>query len=131
MPSRVAVYCRISSDPRDTGLGVERQRRECTKIAEARGWTVVQTHTDNDVSAYSGKRRPAYHRLLEAVQTRSVDVIVAWHPDRLHRSPLELEEFIALIDRAGVTVQTVTAGQWDLSTASGRLSARQLGSVAR
>jgi hypothetical protein len=44
---------------------------------------------------------------------------------------LELEEFIVAVEKGGVGVQTVTAGQWDLSTATGRFFARQLGGVAR
>jgi site-specific DNA recombinase len=92
---------------------------------------VVATHVDNDVSAYSGKRRPGYLALLEAIEAGRVDVVVAWHPDRLHRSPLELEGFIAAVEKADVAVYTVTAGQWDLSTATGRFFARQLGGVAR
>lgn len=131
MSSRAAIYCRISSDPRDTGLGVDRQRQECRDLAAARGWDVVRVHVDNDVSAFSGKRRPGYERLLADVSDGAVDVVLAWHPDRLHRSPLELEEFIVAVEKRGVGVQTVTAGQWDLSTATGRFFARQLGGVAR
>ena len=131
MSSRAAIYCRISSDPRDTGLGVDRQRQECRDLAAARGWDVVRVHVDNDVSAFSGKRRPGYERLLADVSAGAVDVVLAWHPDRLHRSPVELEEFIVAVEKRGVGVQTVTAGQWDLSTATGRFFARQLGGVAR
>src|SRR5687768_10861256 len=111
MLSRAAIYCRISSDPRDTGLGVERQRQECHELAAARGWEVVRTIVGNDVSAYSGKRRQGYEQLLADVEAGAVDVVVAWHPDRLHRSPLELEGFIGAVEKAGVEVQTVTAGQ--------------------
>ena len=89
------------------------------------------TFVDNDVSAYSGKPRPQYAALMQAVAAGEVDVIVAWDPDRLHRSPAELEDFIAAVERAGVGVVTVQAGQWDLSTASGKLVARMLGSIAR
>ncbi len=131
MSSRAAIYCRITSDPRDTGLGVDRQRQECRDLAAARGWDIVRVYVDNDVSAFSGKRRPGYERLLADVSAGAVDVVLAWHPDRLHRSPLELEEFIVAVEKGGVGVQTVTAGQWDLSTATGRFFARQLGGVAR
>jgi len=128
---RAAIYCRISSDPRDTGLGVDRQQQECLALAAARGWSVVRTHVDNDVSAYSGKRRPGYQSLMADLAGGAVDVVVAWHPDRLHRSPLELEGFIALVEKTGAEVATVTAGNWDLATATGRFFARQLGGVAR
>ena len=59
------------------------------------------------------------------------DAIVAWHPDRLHRSPRELEDFIDLVEASGVAVATVQAGEYDLNTASGRMTARVVGAVAR
>src|SRR4051812_50070182 len=68
---------------------------------------------------------------MQAVQAGAVDVVVAWDPDRLHRSPAELEAFITAVERAGVDVVTVQAGQWGLSTAAGKLVARMLGSIAR
>ena len=69
--------------------------------------------------------------MLDLVRARGCSAIVAWAPDRLHRSPRELEDFIDLLDRYGVAVETVQSGHWDLSTPGGRLVARQLGSVAR
>ncbi|MGK5169016.1 recombinase family protein [Geodermatophilus sp. CPCC 205761] len=128
---RAAVYCRISDDRRGLGLGVDRQRQDCHDLARRHGWEVVGTYVDNDVSAYSGKPRPQYAQLMGAVQGGQVDVVLAWDPDRLHRSPAELETFIAAVERAGVDVVTVQAGEWDLSTANGRLTARLLGSIAR
>ncbi|SFU07178.1 Recombinase [Geodermatophilus amargosae] len=104
---------------------------DCADVVARHGWRLVGTYVDNDVSAYSGKPRPQYTALMEAVGTGQVDVIVAWDPDRLHRSPAELERFITVVERAGTDVTTVQAGQWDLSTASGKLIARMLGSIAR
>jgi DNA invertase Pin-like site-specific DNA recombinase len=127
----VAVYCRISDDRRGLGLGVERQREDCLDLARRSGWRVTGTYIDNDISAYSGKPRPQYAALMQAVQVGDVDVVLAWDPDRLHRSPAELEGFIVAVERAGVDVVTVQAGQWDLSTASGKLVARMLGNIAR
>lgn len=131
MTMTVATYCRISDDRTGQGLGVERQRADCVALAASRGWTLGPTYVDNDVSAYSGKARPQYAALLAAVRSGEVGGIIAWHPDRLHRSPKELEEFITLVESKKVVIETVQAGQWDLSTPSGRLVARQLGSVAR
>src|SRR3954452_24822556 len=128
---RAATYCRISDDRRGLGLGVARQQQDCLELAGRHGWQVTVTFVDNDVSAYSGKPRPQYDQLMRAVHGGEVDVVVAWDPDRLHRSPAELEAFIAAVERAGVGVVTVQAGRWDLSTASGKLVARMLGSIAR
>lgn len=57
--------------------------------------------------------------------------MVAWHPDRLTRHPRELEDLIDAIETGHVQVETVRAGRWDLSTRSGRTTARLIGTVAR
>src|SRR5690606_22118105 len=80
---------------------------------------------------YSGKPRPGYLALLDAVRAGTVDAVVAWAPDRLHRSPRELEDFIDLIERTGLALQTVQSGEWNLSTSDGRMAARVVGAVAR
>lgn len=131
MSLRAATYCRISSDPTGRAAGVQRQREDCEALIRQRGWEHVTAYVDNDVSAYSGKPRPQYAALLAAVRAGRIDVIVAWHPDRLHRSPRELEDFIPLLEKHGTAVETVQAGHYDLSTPSGRMIARQLGAVAR
>ena len=128
---RAGLYCRISNDRGGAGLGVERQRKDCVTLAAALGWLVVDTYTDNDVSAYSGRRRPEYERLLADVITGRIEAVVTWHLDRLNRSPVELERLIPLLEQRAVTVQTVTAGVIDIGTPSGRAVARTLGAWAR
>lgn len=127
----VAIYARISRDDTGDELGVERQRQDCEAICDRRGWTLRHRYVDNDVSAYSGRARPAYQQMLQDVSSGRINAVVAWAPERLHRSPRELEDFLELIDRTGTTVETVKAGAWDVSTSHGRLVARMLGAVSR
>ncbi|MFE4077973.1 recombinase family protein [Paenarthrobacter sp. YIM B13468] len=128
---RAAIYARISEDKTGAGLGVQRQLEDCQALAASQGWTVAKVFTDNDISAYSGKKRPGYREMLSAMESGDVDVVLAWHTDRLHRSPLELEEYISLSEKHGVTTRTVQAGELDLSTATGRMTARIHGAVSR
>lgn len=128
---QAVAYVRISRDREGAGLGVERQRADCAQLAEKLGWTIVGTYTDNDISAYSGTRRPAYEQMCADLDKGKAQAIVVWHTDRLHRRPIELETFIDLCDRRGIQVQTVKAGTVDLSTASGKMVARMLGAAAR
>lgn len=129
--TRAVIYVRISKDREGAGLGVDRQREDCVALAERMGWLVVGTYTDNDISAYSGKLRPGYTSMMKSLEQGDADAIIAWHTDRLHRSPRELESFIDLCERQGLSVQTVRAGVIDLSNASGRMVARMLGAAAR
>ncbi|WP_455834790.1 recombinase family protein [Pseudarthrobacter siccitolerans] len=131
MTTRAAIYCRISKDREGAGLGVQRQEQDCREVAARLGWHVAHVFVDNDISAYSGKVRPQYRQLLEAIKSGAVTGVIAWHTDRLHRSPLELEEYIDASESQGVTTQTVKAGEIDLSTPSGRAVARTLGAWAR
>lgn len=129
---KAGIYVRISDDKAGAGLGVARQEADCRQhVCDPRGWTVSQVYVDNDRSAYSGKPRPAYTRMLTDAEAGQLDAVVAWHPDRLHRHPRELEEFITIVDKAGIHIETVRAGVVDLSTPAGRMVARQLGAVAR
>lgn len=118
-------------DRTGAGLGVKRQREDCERLIEDRGWTLVDTLMDNDISAYSGKPRPGYRALLESMRDGAFDVIVAWHTDRLHRNPSELEEYIRVSEESHTATVTVRAGDLDLSTAAGRMVARMLGAAAR
>lgn len=132
VPKRsAAIYCRISRDPDGTSLGVNRQRADCEALVARKGWAVADLYVDDDVSAFTGRERPEYRRMLDDVKSGAADAVVAWHPDRLHRSPRDLEDFIDLIEGAGVAVATCTAGDYDLATPDGRLMARIVGSVAR
>lgn len=127
---RAFVYTRQSLDRTGGGAAVDRQREDCRKLCAERGWDIVQEFTDNDVSASSGKPRPAYLRMLEAVERREAEVLVAWHVDRLTRKITDLEHLIVVAERTGLRIVTVN-GDLDLSNDSGRLVGRILASVAR
>jgi DNA invertase Pin-like site-specific DNA recombinase/transposase len=128
---RAVIYARISRDRVGAGLGVERQEQDCRDLAQRLELAVVGVHVDNDLSAYSGKPRPAYRAMLDTVAAGQADTILCWHLDRLTRSVRDLEDIVDLCDAHGVIVRTVSAGDVDLSTASGKMVARILGAAAR
>jgi site-specific DNA recombinase len=129
-PVRAAVYVRISQDREGAGLGVARQEEDCRALCGGKGWHVAGVYADNDVSAYSGRPRKQWTRLLADISDGLIDAVCCWHVDRLTRTPRELEDVIDLHDKAGIQLATVT-GEIDLSTPTGRLVARTLGAAAR
>ncbi|WP_241473749.1 recombinase family protein [Mycolicibacterium neoaurum] len=126
-----AIYCRISSDKSGASAGVERQEGDCRALAKRLGLTVTHVLVDNDISAYSGKPRPQYRRLLELMKQSEIGTVLAFHQDRLQRSPVELEEYVDVSEAGQVTTHTVLAGHIDLSTPTGRFNARIIGAAAR
>jgi site-specific DNA recombinase len=129
-PTAAGIYCRISYDPKGDRLGVDRQEPACRDLCARKGWTVTEVYTDDDISAYHRKRRPAYERLLADVEAGRITAIVAWASDRLTRRPIEAEGLIDLAERTGVKLATVT-GEYDLASPDGRMHFRILGSIAR
>jgi site-specific DNA recombinase len=130
-PKLACIYCRMSEDREGGGLGIERQREDCEELADTLGLTVVRIYADNDLSAYSGKPRPEYQQMLADLRAGTYGTVLAWHTDRLHRRPLELEEYIDVCEPRQIVTRTVKAGALDLTTATGRWQARQLGAMAR
>ncbi|MEU9861352.1 recombinase family protein [Streptomyces sp. NPDC047971] len=133
---RCFAYARMSEDREGAGLGCERQLEDIAELAIALSnrdveYRIVRTFQDNDLSAYTGKPRPDYLDMLTALRNGQGDCVLAWHTDRLHRSPAELEEYIDVCEPRRVDTRTVKAGHLDLTTATGRMIARQLGVQAR
>ncbi|WP_181788543.1 recombinase family protein, partial [Streptomyces phytophilus] len=132
---RAAVYVRISRDRRrgslEEGIGVREQEEQCRALADRFGYEVTKVFSDNDISAYSGQPRPRYLQLLDYIAAGKADVVLCWHTDRLHRSNIELEEYINLVEPRDIKTETVTAGIIDLNTPIGRMVARQLCTIAR
>jgi len=128
---RAGVYARISSDREGDGLGVERQLADCLALAEQKEWRVVERYVDNDTSAYSGKRRVEYERMLDDIRAGRIDGVLVYHLDRLHRQPKELEEFFEVCKLAGVDSLATVTGRIDLADPDGQFQARILGAVAK
>jgi site-specific DNA recombinase len=128
---RAAVYLRISLDATGEGLAVDRQRKECQRILDARGWQLAGEYVDNSISASDAKKnRPAYARLVADFEAGQFDALVCYDLDRLTRQPRQLEDWIDAAESRGLALVTAN-GEADLTTDGGRLFARIRLAVAR
>lgn len=128
------AYLRKSSvrDPKHE-LSWEMQEAEVRTLAARFGddnghLTIL---SDWDKSGRLGPdKRPGYRALLEAVESGTATSVYSYSLSRLGRSVAELARLIDLCDRQHVAVRLV-ADNIDTTTASGRLLANVLGSVAQ
>ncbi len=112
-------------------MGVKRQIEDCRKLADELGWVVAEEYVDNDISAYSGKKRPAYEAMLLDLAEGRRDAVIVYHADRLTRRPIELEQFLKVIGAVGVrNVRFVAGGDLDVGNGDGLLVLRLLSAVA-
>lgn len=117
---RVALYARISQDQSGKAVGVTDQLEHARTFAAARGYRIVAEHSDNDISAFRGKVRPAYQKVLKLAAEHKIDRVIVYHLTRMTRNRRERAEFIDAFHSCKVNVSEAQGGDYDLSTAAGR-----------
>ena len=96
---RTAIYSRVST----SGQTTANQRRELEKVAQQRGWEVVEVYEDKGISGAKGRdQRPALDRLQRDAARGSFEVVMAWSVDRIGRSLHQLVGFMAEMGHLGV-----------------------------
>ncbi|CUH36607.1 hypothetical protein JSE7799_01221 [Jannaschia seosinensis] len=108
---RVAIYARFSTDMQNPN-STRDQIRNCRELADAKGWQVVQTFEDSGISG-SKRNRPAYKKMLQAVKSELVDVVLAEGLDRLNRSQELSANLFSICDYAEVELHTIAEGRVD------------------
>lgn len=129
-PDAAAIYVRISEDHHD-GAGVERQETECRALAERLGLTVAAVYSDNNISAYTGKHRPGFQALQDAMAAGDVSAVLAYSPDRISRDVMESETFKMGAKIAGVRLAYVLGGELDLEDPNAELFSTLSSAVSR
>ena len=122
MSQQVAVYVRVSSRSQD-------QR---SQVADLERWVKSQ---DVDVVWYRDKftgktmDRPAWNKLVAAMENGSVSKVVVWRLDRLGRTAKGLTALFEDLSARKIGLYSLR-DSLDLSTPAGRLMANVLASVA-
>jgi DNA invertase Pin-like site-specific DNA recombinase len=126
MTKRAAIYVRVSTD-RQT---IENQMRELHRIAQRRGWEVVQEYRDAGISGSKGREeRPGLDEMLKDAQRRRFDVVMAWAIDRLGRSLIDLLGTIQALEAYGVDLY-LDQQALDTTTPAGKLMFQITGAFA-
>ncbi len=126
MSKRAAIYSRVSTDEQAKGYSLQTQIEACHAYAKERGYTVLETFSDD----YTGAAidRPELNKLRDYIARNPLDVVIVYDIDRLARKSayqvLIEEEF----KRAGVTIEFVMAQYED--TDEGRLQKQIRGVIA-
>ena len=108
-----AIYARQSIDKKDS-VSIETQVEYCRRYI----------NTNSEVfqdKGFSGKNtnRPAFHRLMEAVEAGQVRKIIVYRLDRFSRSISDFGRVWEMLEQHGVEFQSVTE-QFDTSSPMGR-----------
>jgi hypothetical protein len=85
MPSRCAIWARVSTDDQDTG----NQLAELRAWAGRRGLDIAAEYVVDGASAWKGQHRDRLAEALAGARTGGYDVVLVWALDRLSREGVE------------------------------------------
>jgi DNA invertase Pin-like site-specific DNA recombinase len=123
---RAALYVRVSTDHQT----VENQIAELRRVAERRGWEIVETYKDAGISGAKGRdKRPGLDGMLKDASRRKFDVVMAWAIDRLGRSLIDLLDTIQHLESCGVDLY-LDQQHIDTTTPAGKLMFQITGAFA-
>jgi DNA invertase Pin-like site-specific DNA recombinase len=123
---RVGIYLRVST----SGQTVENQRQDLARVAEQRGWQIIDEYVDHGISGAKGReRRPAFDRLGRDAAQGKLDMVAAWSVDRLGRSLGHLATFLDELQQQRVGLY-LHQQQIDTSTAAGKAFLQMAGVFA-
>lgn len=133
---RAFAYIRVSKE-REGMISPEIQRDSITRYCESRGWTVLETFTDIDLSGkLPPEKRPGLQELLSRAQSGECDTVVVYRVDRLSREPADYYAIMAVLREAGVAIDAAAQPKeaspegellWDLSAILARYESLKLG----
>ena len=100
-------------------------------VAKRRGWEVVRTEIDNDISAAGKRHRPGFEAIMTAIDNGEVGAVIAWDMARLTRNARDTLRIIDAGQRHNTVLAFHKGDSLDLSSPNGRMVAHILAAVAR
>ena len=126
MSNRCVIYTRVSTDNQTT----DNQLIELKRVAELKGYTIVDTFTDEGISGSKGREiRTGFDNLIKGAVKKDFDTILVWSVDRLGRSLQDLVSFLNEIHSVGCDLYIHQSGI-DTSTPSGKMMFQMCGVFA-
>src|SRR5215207_5017155 len=132
---RCAIYTRVSTEhglEQDfNSLDAQREAgRAYVKSQTHEGWRLVKDSFDDGGFSGGSLERPALQRLLAAIRSTLIDVVLVYKVDRLTRSLADFAKLVEIFDAHGVSFVSVTQS-FNTTTSMGRLTLNMLLSFAQ
>lgn len=124
---RAVAYIRVSKE-RDGMISPELQAAAIAKHCESRGYSVVETLTDLDLSGQFWKRRQV-EQAVALIEAGKADVLVVWKLSRVARNRKDWAIAVDRVEGVGGRLESATEPM-DATTSSGRFARGMLAELA-
>ena len=104
--TRVAAYCRVSTNSADQLNSYSRQIGTYTKLIESRkDWELAEIFADEGISGLSAEKRPDFLRMIRSCEQHQIDLILTKSVSRFARNVKEALEYVRKLKKLGIGVQ--------------------------
>ena len=104
--TRVAAYCRVSTNSADQQNSYSRQIGTYTKLIGSRkDWELAEIFADEGISGLSAEKRPDFLRMIRSCEQHQIDLILTKSVSRFARNVKEALEYVRKLKKLGIGVQ--------------------------
>ena len=103
--TRVAAYCRVSTDTDEQETSYEAQIEHYTDyIQKHPGWVLAGIYADDGISGTNTKKREEFNRLINDCMNRKIDLVVTKSISRFARNTLDCLKYIRQLKEKNIPV---------------------------
>jgi site-specific DNA recombinase len=126
---QVALYIRVSTEEQAReGVSIAEQKERLKAFCVSQGWSDYEFYIDDGYSA-KDTDRPAFKRMIQNVERKTIQVVLTTKIDRLTRRLMDLLNFTDYLDDHDCVYKS-SSEAFDTSTAAGRMVLQLLGVFA-
>lgn len=114
--TKVAAYCRVSSNSADQLNSYAAQIRAYTKLIKSNdSWELVEIFADEGLSGMKAENRVEFQRMIEMCEHKQIDLIITKSVSRFARNVKEALEYVRKLKLLGIGVQFEKEGIYTLA----------------
>lgn len=103
--TRVAAYCRVSTDSDEQATSYEMQVEHYTEyISKNPGWELAGIYADDGISGTNTKKREDFNRMIEDCMAGKIDFVISKSISRFARNTLDCLQYIRQLKDKGIAV---------------------------
>lgn len=103
--TRMAAYCRVSTDSAEQKTSYETQKQVYTDmIAERKDWEMVGIYADEGISGTRADKRPEFNRMIKDCLSGKIDYIITKSVSRFARNTVECLEYVRMLKARNIGI---------------------------
>ena len=103
--TRVAAYCRVSTDSEEQLNSYENQKHIYTEmIAAKKEWSFAGLYADEGISGTQAKKRPAFQKMIDDCYAGKIDYIITKSVSRFARNTVDCLDYVHILKERGIGI---------------------------